>query len=201
MMTFIIVSGYDRKHKAERMRLPDYMFCNTCKSTLLTHFFRNSCFTKKNCGLPTTYKFELGISWFSINHRNIDNHFSYESLSSSLTTLLITTSKLTSAALKLPGRQTYRPGCQDNRYLLAQLLKAELLQICKQHKPTPSFLLDNILKEYGHDCLRLPAYHADLNSTELYLCSIGKIVNKQRNVCDRIPDSRYGCVYDHNSTG
>ena len=44
---------------------------------------------------------------------------------------------------------------------------AELLQICKQHKPTPSFLLDKILQEYGHDCLRLPAYHADLNSIEL----------------------------------
>ena len=49
----------------------------------------------------------------------------------------------------------------------ATLLKAELLQICKQHKPTPSFLLDNIFKEYGHDCLRLPAYHADLNLIEL----------------------------------
>ena len=47
MMTFIIFNGYDRKQKAERRRLPDDMFCNTCKSTLLTHFFRNSCFTKK----------------------------------------------------------------------------------------------------------------------------------------------------------
>ena len=34
--------GYDRKRKAERRRLPDNMFCNTP-----THFFRNSCFTKK----------------------------------------------------------------------------------------------------------------------------------------------------------
>ena len=49
----------------------------------------------------------------------------------------------------------------------ATLLKAELLQICKQHKSIPSFLLDNILKEYGHDCFRLPAYHADLISIEL----------------------------------
>ena len=92
------------------MRLPDDMFCNTCtcKSTLLTHFLRNSCFLKKACRLPPTY-FELGISWFSINHRNIDNHFSDKSLSSSSTALLITTAKLTSALLKLPGRQTYRP--------------------------------------------------------------------------------------------
>ena len=49
----------------------------------------------------------------------------------------------------------------------ATLLKAELLQICKQHKLTPIFLLDNILKEYGHACIRLPAYHADLNLIKL----------------------------------
>ena len=55
----------------------------------------------------------------------------------------------------------------------ATLLKAELLQICKQHEPTPSFLLDNILKEYGHDCLRPPAYHADHNSIEL-ICATMK---------------------------
>ena len=72
----------DRKRKAERRRLPDDLFCNTCKSTFLTHFFRNSCFTKKQtCRLTPTYKFELGISWFSINHRNIDHHFSYKKVS------------------------------------------------------------------------------------------------------------------------
>ena len=38
IMTIIIFIGYDRKRKAERRRLPDDMFCNTCKSTLLTHF-------------------------------------------------------------------------------------------------------------------------------------------------------------------
>ena len=38
MMSFIIFIGYDRKRKAERRRYPDDMFCNTCKSTLLTHF-------------------------------------------------------------------------------------------------------------------------------------------------------------------
>ena len=43
MMIFIIFYWI----KAERRRLPDDMFCNTCKSTLLHDFFRNSCFTKK----------------------------------------------------------------------------------------------------------------------------------------------------------
>ena len=64
----------------------------------------------------------------------------------------------------------------------ATLLKAELLQICKQHKPTPSFLLDKILKEYGHDCLRLPAYHADLNSIELIWATMKGYIAR-RNVC------------------
>ena len=46
MMTFIIFIGYDRKRKAERRRLPDDMFCNTCKSTLLTHFFETAVLQK-----------------------------------------------------------------------------------------------------------------------------------------------------------
>ena len=46
------------------------------KSTLLTQFFRNNCFTKKACRLTPTYKFELCISWFSINHRNTRRNIS-----------------------------------------------------------------------------------------------------------------------------
>ena len=57
------------------------MFSNTCKSTLLTHFLEKQLFYKKSCRLPPTYKFELCSSWFSINHRNIDNHFTYEKVS------------------------------------------------------------------------------------------------------------------------
>ena len=47
MMTFIFFIGYDRKRKAERRRLPDDMFCNTRKTTLLHILLRNSCYTKK----------------------------------------------------------------------------------------------------------------------------------------------------------
>ena len=41
-----------------------------------------------------------------------------------------------------------------------RMLKAELLQICKIQKPQPEYVLENILRQHGHDCLRLPAYHA-----------------------------------------
>ena len=69
----------------------------------------------------------------------------------------------------------------------ATLLKAELLQICKQHKPTRSFLLDNILKEYGHDCLRLPAYHAYLNSIKLFGATMKGYIAR-RNVSFKMTD-------------
>ena len=47
------------------------------------------------------------------------------------------------------------------------MLKAEFLQICKTQKPQPEYVIENILRQHGHDCLRLPAYHADLNAIEL----------------------------------
>ena len=69
----------------------------------------------------------------------------------------------------------------------ATLLKAELLQICKQHKSNPSFLLDNILKDYGHDCLRLPAVHAYLNSIELIWATMKGYIAR-RNVSFKLTD-------------
>ena len=55
MMAFIICIGYDRKRKAERMRLPDDMFCNTCKSTLLAHFLETAVL-QKNVSFTTHLK-------------------------------------------------------------------------------------------------------------------------------------------------
>ena len=46
-------------------------------------------------------------------------------------------------------------------------LKATLLHLCKVNKPEPTFRADTLLRKYGHDVLRLPPYHADLNAIEL----------------------------------
>ena len=81
MMTFIIFIGCDRKRKAERRRLPDDMFVIHVSLLSLHNFLETAVLQKKACRLTPTYKFELGISWFSINHRNIDHHFSYEKVS------------------------------------------------------------------------------------------------------------------------
>ena len=48
------------------------------------------------------------------------------------------------------------------------MLKLELLElICKTHRPLPTYVVDKTLKQHGHTAIRLPAYHAELNSIEL----------------------------------
>ena len=60
----------------------DLMTCFVIHVSLLSlHIFWKQLFDKKACRLAPTYKFELCSSWFSINHRNIDNHFTYEKVS------------------------------------------------------------------------------------------------------------------------
>ena len=47
-------------------------------------------------------------------------------------------------------------------------LRTELWMLCKIHRATnTSKVIDNIAKRYGHEVLRLPPYHCDLNTIEL----------------------------------
>ena len=60
----------------------DMMTCFVIHVSLLSlHIFLETAVLQKTCRLPPTYKFELCSSWLSINHRNIDNHFTYEKVS------------------------------------------------------------------------------------------------------------------------
>ena len=72
-------------------------------------------------------------------------------------------------------------------HLSATMLKAGLLQICKQQTPTPNFLVDNVLKKYGHDCLKLHAYQADLNAIELIWATMKRYIAR-RNVTFKMTD-------------
>lgn len=45
--------------------------------------------------------------------------------------------------------------------------REELLCLVDKHKPEPIYEVDQILKEHGHEVLRLPPYHCDLNPIEL----------------------------------
>lgn len=43
----------------------------------------------------------------------------------------------------------------------------ELLVLVRDHKPDPIYEADEMLREHGHEVLRLPPYHCDLNPIEL----------------------------------
>lgn len=67
------------------------------------------------------------------------------------------------------------------------LLRPQLLALAKIHKPEPTYLIDNIVREYGHEVLRLPLYHPDLNAIELIWSQVKQIV-ASRNMTHRIND-------------
>jgi transposase len=46
------------------------------------------------------------------------------------------------------------------------MLKPELLALCKRFAPVPEFQLDQIAKEHGHRILRTPQYHPELQPIE-----------------------------------
>lgn len=57
---------------------------------------------------------------------------------------------------------------QKNIPFTPMMLKVELYEIIKLHKPSNiSYIIDRIFKEHGHDVLRLPPYHPELNAIEL----------------------------------
>ena len=47
------------------------------------------------------------------------------------------------------------------------MLKVELLELCRTHRPLPTYVVDKKLKQHGHTAIRMPPYHAELNSIEL----------------------------------
>lgn len=67
------------------------------------------------------------------------------------------------------------------------MLKAELLQLCKKNKPQPAFTINGILQQHGHDCIRLPPYHADLNAIELVWAKLKREV-AEKNFSFKIAD-------------
>jgi transposase len=48
----------------------------------------------------------------------------------------------------------------------ASMLKLELLQLCRNLCPKPEYELDRIAKEHGHEILRTPQYHPELQPIE-----------------------------------
>ncbi|XP_066977834.1 uncharacterized protein [Macrobrachium rosenbergii] len=44
--------------------------------------------------------------------------------------------------------------------------RPELLYICRQNRPEPEYKVDNTIREWGHEIVRLPPAHPELNAIE-----------------------------------
>ena len=47
------------------------------------------------------------------------------------------------------------------------MINVELLELCRTHRPLPTYVVDETLKQHGHTTIRMPPYHAELNSIKL----------------------------------
>ena len=69
-----------------------------------------------------------------------------------------------------PGeRQNIKNGFKKNNVTYGtDALRSELWLLCKRHRDAKSCkIIDKIAQRYGHEVLRLPPYHCDLNAIEL----------------------------------
>ncbi|XP_066988215.1 uncharacterized protein [Macrobrachium rosenbergii] len=55
---------------------------------------------------------------------------------------------------------------QRNITYPAHALRPELLKICKENRPPPRFTVDNTIRLWGHEVVRLPPAHPELNAIE-----------------------------------
>ena len=63
----------------------------------------------------------------------------------------------------------YQKRLRENKISFQEdALRSELWILCKRHRYTESFkIIDKIAQKYGHEILRLPLYHCELNAIEL----------------------------------
>ena len=87
-------------------------------------------------------------------------------------------------AEKIPTSNTNKPEMQEwlrknNVEFSAKLKKKELYTLIKQVKPRfQKYRIDEIAKKWGHEILRLPPYHCDLNPEELIWAQVKSYVAK-----------------------
>jgi transposase len=87
---------------------------------------------------------------------------------------------------KAPTTRTTKPKIKEwltanNIHYEEYHKKDELLVFVDKYKPEPVYAAENILQQHGHEVLRLPPYHCDLNPIEL-IWSLAKRKIAKKNV-------------------
>ena len=65
------------------------------------------------------------------------------------------------------------------------MLRPELLGIARAHRQPPSYAIDQLVRENGHEVLRLPPYHPDFNAIEIIWSQLKTII-RQKNTTFRL---------------
>ena len=64
------------------------------------------------------------------------------------------------------------------------MLRPQLLELARLNRPPPTYAIDQLIRENGHEVLRLPPYHPDFNGIELIWSQLKAII-RQKNVTFR----------------
>ncbi|XP_072392394.1 uncharacterized protein [Diabrotica undecimpunctata] len=59
-----------------------------------------------------------------------------------------------------------------------KFIKPKLLQVAKMNKKENVYVIDEVLREHGHEVLRLPPYHCEFNAIELIWANCKSYYNK-----------------------
>ena len=77
------------------------------------------------------------------------------------------------------GRTIFRSGCLKRQ--CPDLLKSELYNLVKKHKPDPEYVCDRMTLEQGFVVVILPPYHCILNPIELvWACIKGRVTKENK---------------------
>ena len=59
-----------------------------------------------------------------------------------------------------------------------EMLRVQLLELVRINRPQPTYTIDELLRSHGHEVLRLPPYHLDINAIEMIWSQRKDIVRK-----------------------
>ena len=65
------------------------------------------------------------------------------------------------------------------------MLRPKLLGIARAHRQPPSYAIDHLVRENGHEVLRLPPYHPDFNAIEIVWSQLKTFI-RQKNTTFRL---------------
>ena len=78
----------------------------------------------------------------------------------------------------------------------ATMLRPQLLELARLNRPpSPTYAIDELIRENGHEVLRLPPYYPDFNAIELIWSQL-KATIRQKNVTFRFVLVIYMSFFD-----